>query len=152
MPAAHIELMPVDLAVTIVDGAAISQPYTATLVDKDGKRSDVTGQVAFTLQNPAYGNWAGPTLTVTGLGAGKTRVIASLNSVTGDTGLTVYVKGTRTDGSVPPGASTMFDTATEVASKAPAIKYRRTASSCRRTSASSRSTGRIRRTTCSRSP
>jgi len=123
MPAAHIEVTPADLAVTITDGAAVTQPYTATLVDKDGKRSDVTGQVAFTLQNPAYGNWSGPSLTVTGVGAGKTRVIASMNAVTGDTGLTVYVKGTRSDGSVPAGASTMFDTATEVASKAPTIRY-----------------------------
>src|SRR5678809_1633943 len=67
MPAAHIEVTPADLAVTITDGAAVTQPYTATLVDKDGKRSDVTGQVAFTLQNPAYGNWSGPSLTVTGV-------------------------------------------------------------------------------------
>ena len=65
-PTTHIEITPADLSVTIVDGAAVTQPYTATLVTKDGDRSDVTSKVSFSLMHPAFGNWSGPSLTITG--------------------------------------------------------------------------------------
>jgi len=115
--------MPADLSVTIVDGAPVTQAYTAILVDEDGERTDVTSRVAFSLAHPAFGNWAGTTLTVTGAGAGPTRVVATDGVASGDTGLTVYVKGSRSDGTTPPGAGGMFDTATETAGRAPTIAY-----------------------------
>ena len=122
-PTTHIEITPADLQVTIVDGAAVTQPYTATLVTKDGDRSDVTGKVAFSLAHPAFGNWSGPSLTITGSGAGPTRIVATDGVYSGETGLTVYVKGSRSDGTTPPGAGGMFDTATETAGRAPMIAY-----------------------------
>ncbi|HSD90382.1 MAG TPA: hypothetical protein VLB44_22795 [Kofleriaceae bacterium] len=122
-PTAHIEISPPDLSVTVIDGAAITQPYTATLVDPDGSSKDITANVHFTLADPVFGNWQGATLTVSGTGAGPTRVLATDGTTQGETSLTVYVKGTRSDGAVPAGASGMFDTAVETAGRAPQIAY-----------------------------
>jgi WD40-like Beta Propeller Repeat len=122
-PVAHIEVTPPDASVTITNGQAVTQPYTATLVDVDGNRSDVTSQVVFTLANPAFGQWTGATLAITGAGAGPTRVVATEGNVQGDTGLTVYVNGVRNDGTAPPNAQDLFDNAVETAGRAPTIAY-----------------------------
>jgi hypothetical protein len=122
-PAAHIELAPPDLSVTVINNTAIVQGYTATLVDAIGTRTDITSTVQFALANSSFGAWNGPMLTITGGGAGPTRVVATDGTIQGDTGLTVYVKGTRGDGTVPPNAGQLFDGATETAGHAPAIAY-----------------------------
>ena len=122
-PVDHIEVTPPDVMVTVTNGAAVTQPYTATLVTADGDRSDVTSTVVFTLADPAFGNWTGATLAITGAGAGPTRVVASDGTVEGDTGLTVYVNGTRNDGTAPPNASDLFTAAVETAGIAPTIAY-----------------------------
>jgi hypothetical protein len=119
----HIEIAPPDLMVTITNGAAVTQPYTATYVTKDGDRSDVTGSVVFTLANTAFGNWSGATLAITGNGAGPTRVVATQGSVQGDTGLTVFVQGIRVDPTAPPNAPDLFGAATETAGHEPTIAY-----------------------------
>lgn len=121
---ATIQVEPADLVVTVVDGAAITQPYTATRIDPDGDRTDVTATAVFTVAEPAFGVWVGPTITVAGSAAGPTRVIATTADATGDTGLTVKVSGARTDGpGVPPNASDLFDSATENPGLAPVIAY-----------------------------
>ncbi|MDB4959136.1 MAG: tolB protein precursor [Myxococcales bacterium] len=122
-PVSHLEVAPPDLSVTVINNAAVIQGYTATLVDPDGNRSDVTSTVQFTLANASFGAWNGASLTVTGGGAGPTRIVATDGTVTGDTGLTVYVKGSRNDGAVPPNADQLFAGATETAGHAPTIAY-----------------------------
>ena len=62
-------------------GVPVAQAYTATLIDADGNSHDVTSMVAFTVANPSYGNWSGPTLSVTGGGAGVTQVLATNGSM-----------------------------------------------------------------------
>ena len=119
----HIEITPPDVTVTITNNVAVTQPYTATLVDGNGNRSDVTSTVVFTLANPAFGNWTGPTLAITGNGAGPTRVVATEGNVQSDTGLTVYVNGSRNDGTVPNNAAGLFTAATETPGHAPALAY-----------------------------
>jgi hypothetical protein len=119
----RIEVTPVDVSVTVVDGAAVTQDYTATLIDLEGNRSDVSDRAAFRVADPSAGTWTGPSIKITGGAAGPTRVIATLGQATGDTGLTVYVKGSRNDGNVPGNAGSLFEAATEVASRAPAIAY-----------------------------
>jgi WD40 repeat protein len=120
---AHLELAPMDLAVTVVDGAAVLEAYTATLVDRDGNRSDVTSSATFALGDAAFGVWNGAQLSVTGGGAGPTRVIAAVGDVSGDTGLVVNVKGHRNDGVVPANAADLFAAATETPARAPTIAY-----------------------------
>jgi hypothetical protein len=123
-PTPHIEISPPDVSVTIVNGAQIVQPYTATLVDMNGHRSDVTNKATFTLADGTFGNWAGASLTVTGGGAGPTQVIATDGAVMGSTSLTVYIKGSRVDGGgVPPNAGDLFGNATETPNIAPMIAY-----------------------------
>ncbi len=120
----RIEVAPPDVMVTVVDGVAVMQPYTATLVQVDGSRTDVTNVAAFSLADSAYGGWNGSALTITGGGAGPTRVIATDGNVQGDTGLTVNVKGSRFDGTgVPPNAPDLFGTAVDTPGHAPALAY-----------------------------
>src|SRR5258706_656578 len=108
----------------VVDGVTASQAYTAKYVDDNGDTNDVTSQVAFQVVDPAFGLFAGTTLTVAGGAAGHARVVATLGEVKGDTGLTVYVKNHRVDGTgVPPNADGLFGTATESANQAPVIAY-----------------------------
>jgi hypothetical protein len=122
-PSGHIEITPADATVTIVDGAAVMQAYKATLVATDGDRSDVTSRVSFSVADPAAGVWSGSSIKIQGGAAGKTRVLASLGSAAGETGLTIYVKGTRTEGNVPANAGMLFENASETAARAPAIAY-----------------------------
>jgi hypothetical protein len=118
----HIEIDPADASVTVLNGAPVTQPYTATLVDGNGNKTDVTSTVTWSTQNEEFGTWAGPTLTIGTTAAGPTRVVAMDGAVEGDTGLTVYVKGTRTDGA-PDNSGDLFNGATETPSTAPTIAY-----------------------------
>ena len=120
---ARILVEPADISVNIVDSAAVMQPYTAHIVDDKGLDVDVTGETTFTLHDANYGSFDGATLTVTGQGAGPTRVVASARGQSGDTGLTVFVKSTITDPAAPGDAVTLFGNATEDATLAPSIVY-----------------------------
>ena len=120
---AHLELSPADASITIIDGVPQTQAYTATLVEPNGHRTDVTSTVSFAVSSAGYGTWTGPTLTVSGAAGGVTRVIATDGVAQGETGLTIYLKGTRSDGVVPPNAAGLFDAATETAGRAPTIAY-----------------------------
>ncbi len=120
---AHVEISPADASVTISNGVAVTQAYTAVLYDENGNPHDITDTVTFSVGNPAYGNWTGPTLSVTGGGAGVTQVVANTGVLQGSTTLTVYVDGSRDDGTVPPNTGGMFDGATESGVNAPTIAY-----------------------------
>ncbi len=118
-----LTVTPADLTVTVVNGVAVTQGYTATLTDPEGNATDVTATAVFSLADASYGNWAGPTLSVTGQGAGPTRVQASAQGASGDTGLTVLVNSTVIDPSAPPNAGDIFGNATEDPALAPTIVY-----------------------------
>jgi hypothetical protein len=126
-----IQVMPADAMVTITNGQVVMEGYTATLVASDGSTPvDVTATATFTLKDTGFGNWSGPMLAVTGQGAGPTRVIATATNptdatmqATGDTGLTVFVKGSRVVDPAPANAPDLFGAATETAGRAPALVY-----------------------------
>ncbi len=122
-PTTHIEIEPADATVTIVNGAAVIEDYTATLVTASGDRSDVTASTTFSVGDPTYGSWSGPALTVTGGAAGPTQIVASSGANMGTTSLTVMVQGFRNDGSVPANAADLFGAATETPAIAPTIAY-----------------------------
>jgi hypothetical protein len=113
---------PADLTVTIVNGAVITQAYTARIKDDHNVDIDVTSEAAFTLADPGYGRFAGATLSITGQGAGPTRVEASARGRTGDASLVVYVKKTVVDPATPT-APSLFAAATEDPARAPVIVY-----------------------------
>src|SRR5262252_5329505 len=54
----HLEIKPADFSVTITNGGAVAQAYTATRVDQDGNKKDVTGEVTFAVADPAFGSWS----------------------------------------------------------------------------------------------
>lgn len=122
-PEGAIRVEPADLEFTIVDGAAVAQDYTATLILPSGDTSDVTAEALFSLRDDRYGNWSGATLSVTGQGSGPTRVQAAARGAFGDTGLTVYVKQTVVDPGVDPAVPGQFESATDDASLAPTVVY-----------------------------
>ncbi|HET9990747.1 MAG TPA: hypothetical protein VFQ65_19590, partial [Kofleriaceae bacterium] len=119
---AHIVIDPADANITVNDNVPVAQAYTATLIDDNGNPHDITTSVSFTVANPSYGNWAGPTLSVTGGGAGVTQVQATNGTLMASAKLTVHVNGSRDDGTVPPGTGGMFDGATE-SGTGPTIAY-----------------------------
>jgi hypothetical protein len=120
---ARVDVEPANAMVTVTDGVPVVQAYTATLIDDNGDPHDITSTVSFTLSSAVYGNWSGPSLSIGGGGAGVTQVVANTGAIQGSTNLTVFVKGSRDDGTVPPGAGGMFDNATENAVNAPTIAY-----------------------------
>jgi hypothetical protein len=121
---AHLEISPANASVTIMNGVAVVEAYTATLYDEHGHGTDVTSQTTFDTPDPGYGNWNGATLTITGGSVGPTQVTALNGEIMASTGLTVYVQGFRADGSnVPPNAAGLFNMATETPGKAPTIAY-----------------------------
>jgi hypothetical protein len=122
-PVARLIVEPPDLAVTIVNDQVVTQAYTARLIDAGGREVDVTAETTFTVHDAAYGSFAGATLSVTGGGAGPTRIDATARDATGDAGLIVFVKKTVISPSGPPGAPTLFGGATEDPSLAPSIAY-----------------------------
>ena len=121
-PSAQLILQPADLSVTIINNVVAVQPYTAHVIDH-GRDVDVTAETTFSLRDAAYGSFSGATLTVSGQGAGPTRIEATARGYSGDTGLVVYVKNSVTDPAAPTDAPTLFKSATEDPALAPAIAY-----------------------------
>src|ERR1041384_5987185 len=80
-PSARLIIDPPDLTVTITNDAVVTQPYTAHITDDHGQDEDVTQETTFSLHDASYGSLAGATLSVTGQGAGPTRVEAVARGV-----------------------------------------------------------------------
>ncbi|HVV82540.1 MAG TPA: hypothetical protein VHE35_05645 [Kofleriaceae bacterium] len=121
-PSLTLEVAPADAVLDVVNGAAVTQAYTATLVHPDGAREDVTGQVTFALAASGFGTFDGATLTAPGTAAGVTQVNAVRGDVIGMAQVTVRVHNTRFDGA-PANAPELFDNATESAAQAPSLVY-----------------------------
>lgn len=122
-PSPRLIVEPAELSVNVVDGSAVVQAYTARLTDGQGHDTDVTRETTFSLSDPRYGSFTGATLTVTGQGAGPTRVMASARGASGEAGLAVHVKSTVIDPAAPADAATLFGNAAEDAALAPEIAY-----------------------------
>jgi hypothetical protein len=120
---ARLIVQPADLSVNVIDNVVVTQPYTAHLTDEHGEDIDVTQDTVFSLHDDGYGSFSGATLTITGQGAGPTRVEATARGVTGDAGLIVNVKRTIVDPAAPGDAASLFAAATEDPGLAPAIAY-----------------------------
>ncbi|MEO8551763.1 MAG: hypothetical protein ABI678_17420, partial [Kofleriaceae bacterium] len=120
---ATIVVAPADLQVSVIDGVAVLQSYTAHMIDSDGHDSDITASAAFSFSEPVYGTFAAADATIGGGGAGPVRVVATYDGLSGDTGLVVFVKQTIVGPSVAPGTPNNFDTATEDPTLAPALVY-----------------------------
>jgi hypothetical protein len=118
-----LTIEPADASVTITDGVAVKQDYKVTVTYSDGNQVDVSQVARLELRDPQYGTFTRSQLEIGGGGAGPTRVVATVESLTGDTGLTVYVKRTIVDPGLPAMLPGQFEGAIEDPTLAPAIQY-----------------------------
>jgi WD40-like Beta Propeller Repeat len=118
-----LTIEPADAVVTVLNGAAVTQPYTAKVTYTDGNVVDVTQSARFEIRDAQYGSFNRAQLEIGGGGAGPTRVLAFVDTLSGETGLTVLVKKTIVDPGLPPTTPDMFDSATEDPALAPTLRY-----------------------------
>src|SRR6187401_1706512 len=77
----------------LIDGATpATAAYTATGTFDDGHSEDVSERASFTLADAGLGTFSAASFTSTLERGGRTRVLASLDGVTGETGLTLRVR------------------------------------------------------------
>ncbi len=121
--AVSLSIEPADASVTIENGVSVKQNYTVKVTYSDGNVLDVTQSARLELRDPQYGTFNRAQLDIGGGGAGPTRVLAYVETLTGETGLTVYVKKTIVDPGLPATLPEQFDGATEDPTLAPLLRY-----------------------------
>lgn len=89
-----LQIEPAALAVTVIDGRAVTAPFTATVIADDGSTRDVTAETSFGIAD-AFGSFSGATLAVTGAALGPTRVVASFDTLTAGAEVTVFARITQ---------------------------------------------------------
>ncbi len=87
-----IEVTPADLDLTIDGSNPATSHYTALGTFDDGHTEDISGEVGFSLVNPYLGSFVGADFKSGLTQGGRTRVVAELAGVRGDTGLTLHIK------------------------------------------------------------
>jgi hypothetical protein len=102
-----ITLAPADATLDILGVIPARQAYTATGTFADGHTEDVTGRVAFRVDDVMLGDFAGTTFT-SKLTPGSTRVRAVNGSVEGSTSVTLWYVQTRFAPDAPTDAPTIF--------------------------------------------
>jgi WD40-like Beta Propeller Repeat len=118
-----ISIEPPDAMITVVNGAAVSQDYKVLVRYTDGNFVDASGLALMRLADPQYGEFTRNKLLVGGSGAGVTKVTATVEGLTGETSLTVFVKRAVIDPGLPGDIGDKFDNATDDPALAPAIQY-----------------------------
>ena len=91
-----LQIEPAELTVTVVDGRAVTAPFTATVVHDDGSTRDVTAETTFGIAD-AFGSFSGATLAVTGAAVGETQVVAKFDYLTAGADLSVFARVTHGD-------------------------------------------------------
>ncbi len=88
----ELTVAPADQELMIDGSAPATASFTATAKFADGHTEDVTDRALFALVNPYIGTFAGPDFKSVITQGGRTRVVAELDGVRGDTGLTVRIR------------------------------------------------------------
>lgn len=118
-----VSIEPADAVLTVTNGVAVTQDYKVLINYSDGNSVDASQLSVMRLADPQYGEFTRTKLQVGGLGAGVTKVTATVEGITGETTLTVNVKRTVVDPGLPADIGDKFDNATEDPALAPAIQY-----------------------------
>src|SRR5262245_27427195 len=122
-PTGMLVVSPGTTTLDVVNGAAASQAFTVALIEDDGTMTDVTGEVTWSVADPAFGSFAGATFTALGARAGKTMGRATLASLVGEAQIEVNVKGFRVGEGAPANAPDLFAGGVEDPASAPVIVY-----------------------------
>lgn len=114
-----LSLSPATVDLTVENGVAPTQAFTATVTHGNGSTEDVTADTEFFIQS-SYGSFAGATLTANA--AGETTVQGTWNGQTAEASVVIHAHSVR----VAPGLSNsvpgLFD-APEQSSPAPTVLY-----------------------------
>jgi hypothetical protein len=103
----------------ILNGVTAKQAFTATLVDRQGRRRDVTSETVFTI-DPLIGSFVGRELTLGA--AGKTLAYGVWEDKMGTAQVISRVRSTRVEPPLDPRVPELFNRPEEAA-RAPAIAY-----------------------------
>jgi len=120
-----IAVQPADQVLTIDGDTPATATYVATGTFDDGHQEDVSARARFALSDAGLGSFAADRFTSTLARGGRGRVIASLDGVDGDTGITLRIKQRYSDpdsGDLPADPSGPFDGPAD-AGRAPALVY-----------------------------
>jgi hypothetical protein len=117
-----LTLVPSEVTLRVVDGAAVEQAFTATLTDGAGAVTDVSDRVRLTLGDSGFGRFDGPVLAVAGRAAGTTTIRAAVDGVYVSGTLRVEVSSRRITDGTPADAPSLF-TGSEDPAQAPTLVY-----------------------------
>lgn len=106
-----LRIEPATVAVTVVEGYAVNQPFHAYMTQPDGSEIDVTSETTFSLADPRFGSFESALLRVTGGGAGPVRVMARADGAVAAGTVEVHVRNTEYAMGVPQDAGKMFELA-----------------------------------------
>jgi dipeptidyl aminopeptidase/acylaminoacyl peptidase len=118
---AVLEVRPATATLTVSNGVAVEQPYTAHLVFPDGSERDVTDEAVFVLAEGFVGFFEAETLVANGAGRGLVR--ATRDGKMGDATVEVFARDVRVPDGVPPNAPDLFDAATDDPARLATIIY-----------------------------
>jgi hypothetical protein len=107
----------------VVNNVAASQAFTVELVKPSGTRFDVTDQVRWTLSDPLIGSFTEALFTARGGSAGIATATATLDIVSGNASIEVFVRGARVGPGAPGNAPDLFAGGTLDPAQAPMIVY-----------------------------
>ena len=120
---ATLTVAPADATMTVTDGVAAEQAYTATIHYLDGSSADVTDGTAFSLDDVRLGSFSAAVLSAGGFAGGTATVRAVHRGVVGETPVTIAVDNGRVVGSAPAEAPGWFDAASDDPALAPQLVY-----------------------------
>jgi hypothetical protein len=118
---ATLVVRPPTATLTVMNGVAVEQPYSAHLVFEDGSERDVTAEASFQLAEGFVGFFQDETLVANG--AGRARVVATREDKAGEAIVEVFARDVRVPDGVPPNAPDLFDSATDDPARVATIIY-----------------------------
>ncbi len=121
-PGDTIVVSPATATLTVINGAAVEQPYTAVLRHTDGTEVDVTADATFAVDLTSVGYFSGGS-TLTASGAGRARVTATYEGLAGTATVEVFREDVRVVEPAPAGAADLFDAATDDPGRVATIVY-----------------------------
>lgn len=121
--AVALTLSPPSATLEVVDGAAASQAFTATVEYTDGTTEDVSASATFSVGNFRLGGFQGPLFSTSGAAGGQTTVTAQFDGLSAQAELTVRVRDVLVLEPAPVNAPDLFDSAADDPSLAPTLVY-----------------------------
>ena len=117
-----LRIVPGNVTLSIDDGVAATQQYSAIYRDDDGDDHDVSGETAFGLGLPSLGTFSGSTLTTSVDRAGRTTVSAAYDGKNANADLTIMLTHVIVTDGAPANSDDIFDGA-GAGGVAPGIVY-----------------------------